>query len=84
MSFRPTESDQHVGSIAMKRVCVFCGSRSGNRPEYKRLAESLGTELSRRGIELVYGGASVGIMGALADAALAAGGTVIMRFLREK
>lgn len=71
----------------MKRVCVFCGSRMGNRPEYRQLAESLGTEIAARGLELVYGGASVGTMGALADAALAAGGAVIgviPRWMRDR
>jgi len=61
----------------MKRVGVFCGSRIGARPEYRKLAQALGAALADRGIELVYGGASVGTMGVLADAALAAGGRVI-------
>ncbi|HVW18065.1 MAG TPA: TIGR00730 family Rossman fold protein [Solirubrobacteraceae bacterium] len=60
----------------MRRVCVFCGSSSGARPEYAAAAEALGTMLADRGIGLVYGGASVGLMGTLADAALAAGGEV--------
>jgi uncharacterized protein (TIGR00730 family) len=61
----------------MKRVCVFCGSSPGARPEYLAMARALGTTLARRGLGLVYGGASVGLMGAVADAALAAGGEVI-------
>lgn len=61
----------------MKRVLVFCGSSPGARPEYAAGAERLGRLLAEREIELVYGGASVGLMGALADSALAAGGTVI-------
>jgi hypothetical protein len=61
----------------MKRVCVFCGSRPGRRPQYAQLAVSLGTELAERGIELVYGGARVGTMGILANATLAAGGRVV-------
>lgn len=61
----------------MKRVCVFCGSSNGVRPEYLAAARTLGTTLARRGLGLVYGGASVGLMGAVADAALAAGGEVI-------
>ncbi|MBI2394714.1 MAG: TIGR00730 family Rossman fold protein [Deltaproteobacteria bacterium] len=61
----------------MKRVCVFCGSSPGIRPEYLAMARSLGTALARRRLGLVYGGASVGLMGALADAALAAHGEVI-------
>ena len=61
----------------MKRVLVFCGSSPGRGPEYVRCASELGRLLAARGLELVYGGASVGLMGALADSALAAGGTVI-------
>ena len=61
----------------MKKVCVYCGSRSGRRPEYSHAARSLAKALTRRGIGLVYGGASVGIMGEIADAVLAGGGEVI-------
>jgi uncharacterized protein (TIGR00730 family) len=60
----------------LKSICVFCGSRSGSRPEYARAAGELGRVLAERGIELVYGGGSVGLMGTLADAVLAAGGRV--------
>lgn len=60
----------------MKRVCVFAGSSSGARPDYRRAAEHLGRTLAERGVGVVYGGACVGLMGALADAALAAGGEV--------
>ena len=59
------------------RVCVFCGSSSGNRPAYASAACELGALLARRGIGLVYGGGNVGLMGIIADAALAAGGDVI-------
>ena len=59
------------------RYCVFCGSRPGVRPAYTAAAEELGRLLANRGIGLVYGGASVGLMGAIANAALAAGGEVI-------
>jgi uncharacterized protein (TIGR00730 family) len=59
------------------RICVFCGSRPGNRPEYVVAARQLGTLLAERRIGLVYGGASVGVMGAIADAALKNGGEVI-------
>ncbi|MGH9094041.1 MAG: TIGR00730 family Rossman fold protein [Acidimicrobiales bacterium] len=55
---------------------MFCGSTSGGHPEYRQAAETLGRRLAARGIGLVYGGAAVGLMGALADAALAAGGQV--------
>ncbi|MBI3637534.1 MAG: TIGR00730 family Rossman fold protein [Candidatus Rokubacteria bacterium] len=61
----------------MKRVCVFCGSAAGARPAYAAAAADLGDALAARGIGLVYGGGSVGLMGALADAALARGGEVI-------
>jgi uncharacterized protein (TIGR00730 family) len=61
----------------MKRVCIFCGSSPGNRPVYVEAARSVGRLLAGRGLELVYGGAHVGLMGAVADAALTAGGHVI-------
>ena len=60
-----------------RRICVFCGSRPGNRPEYLEAARRLGSLLAERGIGLVYGGASVGIMGAVANAVLKHGGEVI-------
>jgi uncharacterized protein (TIGR00730 family) len=61
----------------MKRICVFCGSSPGAKPDYAQAARSLGRALAARKITLVYGGASVGIMGQLADACLEAGGEVI-------
>ena len=61
----------------MKRICAFLGSANGTRPEYQRCAQELGSELARRSSELVYGGASVGLMGVVAEAALGAGGRVI-------
>jgi len=61
----------------MKRLCVFCGSNAGENPLYRSAAEGLGRLLAARSIELVYGGGNVGLMGALADACLEAGGTVI-------
>ena len=61
----------------MDRLCVFCGSSSGHEPAYGALAAQLGRALAQRRIGLVYGGGRVGLMGALADAALAAGGEVI-------
>ncbi|HCU97445.1 MAG TPA: TIGR00730 family Rossman fold protein [Actinobacteria bacterium] len=60
----------------MRAVCVFCGSNPGRRPEYLAGAAGLARLLAGRGIGIVYGGAHVGTMGALADAALAAGGEV--------
>jgi uncharacterized protein (TIGR00730 family) len=61
----------------MKRICVFCGSSPGSRPEYRAAAEELGAELVRRNIGVVYGGGNVGLMGVLADAVLMAGGEVV-------
>lgn len=61
----------------MKRICVFCGSSSGSRPEYVQAAKNLAHALVDRNIGLVYGGASVGMMGELARTALAANGEVI-------
>jgi uncharacterized protein (TIGR00730 family) len=59
------------------RLCVFCGSNPGSQPVYLEMARLLGKTLAENGIGLVYGGASVGLMGAVADAAQAAGGEVI-------
>ncbi|MCK5424668.1 MAG: TIGR00730 family Rossman fold protein [Emcibacter sp.] len=61
----------------MKRICVYCGSSPGESPEYMEAARTLGRELVKRDITLVYGGAHVGIMGEIADTVLAAGGEVI-------
>ncbi len=61
----------------MKRVCVYCGSSIGNQKIYRDVAEAMGAVLARRGIGLVYGGGNVGLMGVVADAALAGGGEVI-------
>jgi uncharacterized protein (TIGR00730 family) len=61
----------------MKRICVFCGSSQGSRPEYRVAAEEMGAELVRRNIGLVYGGTSVGLMGVLAGAVLKAGGEAV-------
>lgn len=61
----------------MRRLCVFCGSSDGERPEYLELARRMGKTLAERGLETVYGGGNVGLMGAVADAALEAGGRVI-------
>jgi uncharacterized protein (TIGR00730 family) len=60
----------------MRRLCVFCGSSEGRDPAYRQAARALGETLAANGIGLVYGGAAVGLMGALADAALGAGGEV--------
>jgi hypothetical protein len=64
-------------SRKLKRICVYLGSNPGNNPAYVAAAESVGRELASRGIGLVYGGSSTGLMGRLADACLAAGGEAI-------
>jgi uncharacterized protein (TIGR00730 family) len=63
--------------MALETVCVFCASADGARPEYRAVATEVGSTLAKRGIGLVYGGASVGLMGAVAEATLAGGGKVI-------
>lgn len=71
----------------MRSVCVFCGSSMGRNPDYEKAAVQLGTAIARRGMSLVYGGSNLGLMGAVADAALAAGGEVfgiIPEFLESK
>ncbi|HEX4613540.1 MAG TPA: TIGR00730 family Rossman fold protein [Urbifossiella sp.] len=61
----------------MKSVCVFCGSATGADPAFAAAARAVGTELARRALGLVYGGGRVGLMGQVATATLAAGGTVV-------
>lgn len=60
----------------MKRICVYCGSNPGSRPEYLASATELGELLAEKDIEIVYGGAEVGLMGAVASAAINHGGKV--------
>lgn len=66
-----------VENLQKKSICVFCGSANGARPVYLDAARELGQSIAQRGYALVFGGASVGTMGVVADAALAEGGTVI-------
>ncbi len=61
----------------MKRVCVYCGSAGGRGDVFRAMARNMGTALAERGLGLVYGGASIGLMGEVADAALAGGTEVI-------
>jgi uncharacterized protein (TIGR00730 family) len=71
----------------LNSICVFCGSSFGNAPAYLKAARDLGTLIASRQMKLIYGGASVGLMGAVADAALAAGGEVegvLPKALEEK
>jgi uncharacterized protein (TIGR00730 family) len=61
----------------LRNVCVFCGSNGGTQPVYRQAAQEIARLLSERQIGLVYGGANRGLMGELADACLASGGTVV-------
>ncbi len=61
----------------LRSICVFCGSSPGDDPAYTAAAESVAEALVARGVRVVYGGAHVGLMGAVADTALAAGGQVV-------
>ena len=61
----------------MKRICVNCGSNPGNNPAYLEMAKLLGKILAKRNLKLVYGGASVGLMGKVADAVIKSGGSAI-------
>ena len=61
----------------IQRLAIFCGSSAGNNPIYKEEAYQVGKLLAERGIEVVYGGGKVGLMGVVADAALEHGGKVI-------
>ncbi len=61
----------------MRRLAVYCGSRSGHAPEHGQVARALGRAMARRGVGLVYGAAQIGLMGTIADAVLAADGEVI-------
>ncbi|MGD1020263.1 MAG: TIGR00730 family Rossman fold protein [Verrucomicrobiia bacterium] len=61
----------------MTSICVYCGSSPGNDPAFVRAAREMGTLIAKRGLTLVYGGGNVGLMGVLADAAIAAGGRVV-------
>lgn len=85
-----SDSEQTSGRLVgspIKRLCVYCGSNEGNDPTYLHVAQALGHALVRASIGLVYGGASIGLMGAVANAVLAAGGEVtgvIPRALVEK
>ncbi len=64
-------------AMPLNTLCVFCASRDGARPSYQQIAEELGRELARRKIALVYGGATAGLMGRVANAALAGNGRVV-------
>ena len=63
--------------MTLRSVAVFCGSRMGHSPAFRAAAATLGEGLGRAGIRLVYGGGRIGLMGVMADAVLAAGGSVV-------
>ncbi|WP_395763925.1 TIGR00730 family Rossman fold protein [Stutzerimonas balearica] len=63
--------------MVLRSICVFCGASTGTDPVYREAAAAMGRTLAEQGITLVYGGGAVGLMGVVADAALAAGGEVI-------
>ncbi len=73
----PTSSDSPQATAPEKSVAVFCAAAEGARPEYRAAAEETGSALAARGWGVIYGGAKVGCMGAVADSALAAGGKVV-------
>lgn len=63
--------------MPVRSICVFCGASTGVNPAYREAAIALGQTIAQRGLTLVYGGGAVGLMGIVADAAMAAGGEVI-------
>tara|TARA_R110002020_G_scaffold364263_3_gene576594 strand:+ start:11857 stop:12471 length:615 start_codon:yes stop_codon:yes gene_type:complete len=74
-------------SSAIKSICVYCGSQPGRDTAYKTAAQTLGRAMAENGIDLVYGGGTKGIMGAVADAVMSAGGKaigIIPEFLMDK
>jgi uncharacterized protein (TIGR00730 family) len=72
-----TKTSGTISLQKMKSICVFCGSSNGDDPQFIETARNLGKALAESGITLVYGGANVGLMGAVADASLDSGGSVI-------
>ncbi len=73
----PRGSPMPLSSRPIKRICVYCGTSAGRRDVYREITQELGRLMAAEGVGLVYGGAVVGLMGVLADAASAAGGEVI-------
>ena len=71
------QSDPAHRAVGSRRIAVYCGSSDGNIPAYLAEAQALGAAIAAAGLGLVYGGANVGLMGAVADAALAGGASVI-------
>ncbi len=84
---KPNRANKTSVQESIESVCVFCGASAGRRAEYGEMAAAMGREIARRSLRLVFGGGCVGLMGIVADAALAEGGTVIgviPRVLLEK
>jgi uncharacterized protein (TIGR00730 family) len=77
MCYDAEAKPQNLEGRSMRRICVYCGSNRGLRQEYQDAAQAMGKELVQRGLGLVYGGGSVGLMGTIADTVLAEGGEVI-------
>ncbi len=73
----PEQRPQPDVAAGVRSICVFCGSKTGNGEAYSELARGVGTLLAQRGITLIYGGGDIGLMGVVADAAIAEGGEVI-------
>jgi uncharacterized protein (TIGR00730 family) len=73
----PEPEPRGDGAYSLRALCVFCGSSPGANPRYRAVAEQLGATLAAASVRIVYGGGHVGLMGALADAALTAGGEVV-------
>jgi uncharacterized protein (TIGR00730 family) len=71
------QSDPAQRDVSCRRVAVYCGSSDGNNPAYLAEAQALGAAIAAAGLGLVYGGANIGLMGAVADSALAGGASVI-------
>ena len=63
--------------MSIQTLCIFCGSKKGQNPIYADIAAAMGRDMASKGVRLVYGGGSVGLMGVIADACLEAGGEVI-------
>jgi len=81
------EEERYLVANSIRRLCVYCGSSIGADPRYREAAAALGTGIAAAGIELVYGGGRNGLMGTVADAVLAGGGTaigVIPRHLQDR
>src|SRR5262245_41918764 len=72
-----SQSRQRGYARAVRRICVFCGASSGRQPVYADAARAFGALVAGRGLGLVYGGGRVGLMGAVADGALGAGGEIV-------